>query len=343
MRFRALDGGPPDPAVYPALLGMLGTVTPTVQALPPDTALADVRGALRYFGRDAAGLAALIRVRALALYGVDCVIGAAANPMLARMAAREAGPGRTVLVPEDPGSVREFLLRKPASALDGIGPKAARALCSYGLDSVGRIAAAPLGTLQRILGARAGREAYERAHGIDRTPVVPGATTRSLGAERSFGHDELDPGAQRRALLSLTEELGARLRAQGQVCRSLSLTVRCADRTALTRDRVLPEPTAHSAALTGAAYAMHTALGLQRARVRLLALRAEGLAPADRAVHQLSFDPEDDKARRIEAVADRARARFGPAAVTRGTLAAGPAGRAGRAGRTGDRADGRAA
>ncbi|MEV8535017.1 hypothetical protein [Streptomyces sp. NPDC051211] len=322
LRFRRIDGEPLDAGSYAGLLGLLGALTPVVQALPPDGALADLRGALRYFGRDAAGLAALIRVRALALYGADCVIGAAGNPMLARMAAREAAPGRTLLVPDEPAAVREFLGRKPAAALDGVGQKAARTLCSYGLDSVGRIAAAPLGTLQRILGARAGREVHERAHGIDRTPVVPGAAARSLGVERSFDRDELDPVHQRRALLSLTEELGARLRAQGQVCRSLSLTVRCADRTSLTRDRVLPEPTAHSAALTATAYGIHGALGLQRARVRALALRAEGLTPAERAAHQLSFDPEDDKARRIEAVADRLRARFGPAAVTRGTLAA---------------------
>ncbi|MFG2297412.1 hypothetical protein [Streptomyces sp. NPDC048603] len=322
MRFRALDGGPLDAAAYGGLLGMVGEVTPLVQALPPDAALADVRGAFRYFGRDAAGLAAVIRVRALALYGVDCVIGAAGNPMLARMAARAATPGRTLVVPDEPAAVREFLAPRPAVALDGIGPKAARALASYGLDSVGRISGVPLATLQRILGVRAGREAYERAHGIDRTPVVPGAAERSLGAERTFGLDELDPAEQRRALLSLTEELGLRLRARGEVCRSLSLTVRCADRTSLTRDRVLREPTAHSAALTATAYGIHAALGLQRARVRALALRAEGLVPAERAAHQLSLDPEDDRARRIEAVADRLRARFGPAAVTRGTLAA---------------------
>ncbi|MEV7615638.1 hypothetical protein [Streptomyces sp. NPDC089799] len=322
LRFRPLDGSPLGTAAYAGLLGTIGEVTPAVQALPPDGALADVRGAFRYFGRDAAGLAAVIRVRALALYGVDCVIGAAGNPMLARMAAREAAPGRTLVLPDDPAAVREFLAPRPAVALDGIGPKAARTLASYGLDSVGRIAGVPLATLQRILGTRAGREAYDRARGIDRTPVVPGAAERSLSAERAFGHDELDPAEQRRALLSLTEELGVRLRDRGQVCRSLSLTVRCADRTGLTRDRVLGEPTAHSAALTATAYGIHAALGLQRARVRALTLRAEGLVAAERAAHQLSLDPEDDKARRIEAVADRLRARFGPAAVTRGTLAA---------------------
>ncbi|MFD3699290.1 hypothetical protein ACFWUZ_24680 [Streptomyces sp. NPDC058646] len=320
------DGGPLGAEQYAGVLALLGGLTPAVQALPPETALAEVRGALRYFGCDAARLAAVVRVRALALYGVDCTVGVAGNPMLARAAARTARPGGTLVVPDEPAAVREFLARRPVGALDGVGPKAARTLCSYGLDSVGKVAAAPPAALRRILGARLGREVHERALGIDRTPVQPGAAARSIAAERPFDRDELDPVQHRRALLSLTEELGARLRTPGsgpgQVCRALSLTVRCADRTTLTRTRTLPEPTAHSAALTATAYALYAGLGLQRARVRALSLRAEDLTAADRAVRQLSFDPEDEKARRLEAVTDRVRARFGPHVIARGTLAA---------------------
>lgn len=307
-------------AVLPALLRTVESVTPLVQALPPDTALADIRGAHRYFGRDAAELAALVRVRALALHGVECATGVGPTPLVARMAAREAAYGATVTVTED--GLAGYLARKPVAALPGVGAASARTLCSYGLDSVDRVAAAPLGTLQRILGARAGREIHTRAHGIDPTPVTPNALARSIGAHHPFDRDELDPLRHRRALLALTGELGARLRAEEQVCASLHLTVRYADRSTTTRGRTLPEASAHSAALTRTAYALYEALGLQRARVRGLALRAEGLSPAAHAAHQLTFDPADDKARRIEAAADRARRRFGPDAVVPGTLAA---------------------
>lgn len=157
---------------------------------------------------------------------------------------------------------------------------------------------------------------------MDRGRVVPNGVSRSLATERPFTRDELDPDRHRRALLSAAEELGSRLRALDKVCRTLTLTVRYADRTATTRSRTLGEPTAHSAALTRAAYDMYEALGLQRARVRSISLRAEGLDPAEQASHQLTFDPTDDKLRRIEEAADRARARFGPLAVLPGTLAA---------------------
>ncbi|MFE2213875.1 hypothetical protein ACFW93_18185 [Streptomyces canus] len=307
-------------AALPELLGLLEEFTPVVEALPPDRALADLRGAERYFKRDAVELASVIRVRALALHGVDCAIGAGPGPMLARMALKDALPGVTCAVPGD--AVADFLAVRPVAALPGVGGATARILCEYGLDTLGRVAAAPLSTLQRLVGAKAGRELHEKANGVDRGRVVPNGVSRSLATERPFTRDELDPDRHRRALLSAAEELGSRLRALDKVCRTLTLTVRYADRTATTRSRTLGEPTAHSAALTRAAYDMYEALGLQRARVRSTSLRAEGLDPAEQASHQLTFDPTDDKLRRIEEAADRARARFGPLAVLPGTLAA---------------------
>ncbi|MGW1161088.1 DNA polymerase Y family protein [Streptomyces sp. NPDC002519] len=321
-------------AALPGLLGLLEEFTPVVEALPPDGALADLRGAERYFGRDAAELAALIRVRALAHHGVDCAIGAGPGPMLARMALREAAPGAVRVVPEAPGAVREFLGGLPVRTLPGVGGVTARTLCEYGLDTVGKVAAAPLSTVQRLVGVRAGRELHEKANGVDRGRVVPNAVslphsrlrssggTPTLAAERPFTRDELDPDRHRRALLSAAEELGARLRGLDRVSRTLTLTVRYADRSSTTRSRTLAEPTAHSAALTAEAYRMYEALGLQRARVRVIALRAEGLSPAEQAAHQLTFDPVDEKVRRLEEVADRARAKFGPRAVMPGALAA---------------------
>ncbi|WP_439145265.1 DNA polymerase Y family protein [Streptantibioticus silvisoli] len=308
------------PAAFDVLLSVLRDITPVVEALPPDAALADVTGSTRYFGRDAAGLGALIRVRALARYDVDCTVGVAANPLLARMAAHDGPPGAVRAVGGGPGEAAAFLDGKPVGALHGVGPKTARTLCDYGLDTVDRLAAAPLPTVQRLLGARLGRLLRDRAHGADPTPVSPNAPARSVGADHRFDRPELDPGRRHRALLALAAELGLRLRADDQVARGLTLTVRYADRSATTRTRALPEPTAHTPALATAAYALHDALRLQRARVTAVALRAEDLTGAAGTGRQLTFDPRAENIRRAESVTDRIAARWpgllvGPASL----------------------------
>ncbi|MFB7897109.1 hypothetical protein ACFC1B_12305 [Streptomyces xiamenensis] len=302
---------------YPGLLDLLHGISPIVQALPPDAALVDVSGARRYFGREAVSLAELIRVRALALHGVDVTIGVARNPLLARMAGQQGG-GRGVHEVTDAGA---FLDPLPPTALHGIGAATARALDGYGLDTIGRVNAAPAATLQRILGAAPARRLRELARGVDPTPVTPAAPPRSLRADHRFPHDELDPARRHGALLALADDLGYRLRGSGQTARTLTLTVRYADRSTTTRSRTLPEPTAHTPVLAAAAHALHDVLGLQRARVRTVSLRADDLADADRAHQQLTLDPRDERRRAAEAAGDRARRRFGAAAV-------GPAGAA---------------
>jgi DNA polymerase-4 len=49
--------------------------------------------------------------------------------------------------------------------------------------------------------------------------------------------------------------------------------------------------------------------------VRAVSLRAEELTAAERVTRQLTLDPADDTSRRVEAVIDQARARFGSSVI----------------------------
>ncbi|MFP3991128.1 helix-hairpin-helix domain-containing protein, partial [Streptomyces sp. E11-3] len=171
VHFTTATGAPPGERRYPTLLALLADITPTVQALPPDAALADVGGSLRYFHRTATDLAALLRARALAHHGVDATVGVASSVLLARIAAYDGPPGAVRTAPTAPDAVAAYLAHRPVAALPGIGPATARTLCHYGLDSVGRLAAAGPTTLQRILGAPTARRVRKLARGIDPTPV----------------------------------------------------------------------------------------------------------------------------------------------------------------------------
>ncbi|MFD8819866.1 ImpB/MucB/SamB family protein, partial [Streptomyces sp. NPDC059627] len=306
-------------AQYADIIELVSGITPHVQALPPNAVQLDLTSALRYFDLSPYDVVQLAKLRLKALYGIDCSAGLAGNRMLAAMAADASAPGDTTWVPAD--RVTDWLYPRPITVLPGVGRATATTLTRYGLHTIGQLTDLPPATLQRLLGTAQARLLAERARGHDPRPVVPAEPAEHLVADLVLERDCLDPAQQHRAVLGLAEQVGVRLRGECRVAGRLTLTMRYADRSSTTRTRPLPEPTNHSPALAAAALGLLASLGLQRARVRVCAIRADGLLSADSAYRQLSLDPVDARAHAAEAAADRARRRFGPEAVRPAALA----------------------
>ncbi|MET7728627.1 DNA polymerase Y family protein [Streptomyces mirabilis] len=310
-----------DPALLDQLLTLIEDFTPVWQPLPPDTVDVDLTGSLTYFDDNPQHIAQMIQIRALALYGVRTTIGGGNTVQLATMAAAATAPGRVTIVAPTDAAIAAFLRPRRVADLPGIGPATAKTLARYGISTIGELASTPATVLTRILGSAAGRQLHARARGDDPRPVTRTALVRSTSTSHAFARDELDAGEHRRALLGLADELGLRLRTKGEVCRSLTLTVRYTDGSITTRSRALTEASHHSPVLAAAARDLYANLGLQRARVTQIAVRAEQLAAADGAHHQLQLGDTDDKAHRLEVVTDAARSRFGTHVIKPATLA----------------------
>lgn len=300
---------------YHELFTVLGDITPVVQALPPDSALLQLAGAIRHFGQSPAQLADLLQTRLAARYGLLTSGGIGPNPMLATMAAGITTPGTVTVLSDDPVEQTGFLWNRPVRELPGIGPALERSLAKYGIERVGDLADLPMTTVQRIAGASTGRLIHERANGTDRRTVTPAGPPATITSSHRFDHDVLDHDQIRRALLAAATDLGTRLRAAGQTTRTVELQVTYADRSASTRSRNLREPTAHTPAIRDALYSAFASLGLQRARIRAVTARTGNLAATTGAAVQLTFDRPTENQRALEPVIDRARARFGVGAV----------------------------
>jgi DNA polymerase-4 len=305
---------------YRQLLALIEGTTPVVQALPPAAVVANVAGAVRYFAATPYELAQRIRLQAAALLGIDVRIGVAATWSLAAMASARTGHGGIRLIADTPQAVAGFLNPLPVDALYGIGPQQAGSLSRFGLHTIGALADTPLATVQRILGGRAGRTLHDRARGIDPRPVIPAGLPASITEQRLLDHDVLDPDRLRTELLDAAVAVGDRLRRRHQVARSLTVGVAFADGSRIERSRTLREATAHTADLRTVATSMFNALGLQRARVRGLTLRAEQLADAAGAPQQITLDHARENQLRLEPVIDNLNARFGQHAVVPASL-----------------------
>jgi DNA polymerase-4 len=306
----------PDHAAYArvsaGVMEIFRGVTPLVEPLSLDEAFLDVAGAVRRLG-SAAGIGELVRARVHDEQGITCSVGVATTKFVAKLASTRAKPDGLLVVPRD--HVIEFLHPLPVGALWGVGQKTEEQLTRLGLRTVGDLARIPVATLERALGPAAGRHLSELSWGRDPRSVEAHEPDKSIGAEETFGTDVDDPDVVRRELLRLSERVGARMRSQAYKGRTVSIKVRFADFTTITRSRTLRDPTDVTREVYATALSLYEALGLDRARLRLVGVRVEGLVDAAQAEEQLVLGAPERGWRDADAAVDRAARRFGRGAV----------------------------
>jgi DNA polymerase-4 len=141
-----------------------------------------------------------------------------------------------------------------------------------------------------------------------------------MGADETFGRDVDDRDVVVRELLRLSARVTVRMRSAGVAGRTVTLKVRFADFTTLTRSRTLPEATDVTVEVHGTATRLFDALGLQRARLRLVGVRVEGLVPRASVHRQLVLGERERGWADADRAVDRATRRFGTAAVRPASL-----------------------
>jgi DNA polymerase IV len=303
--------------VSEGVMAIFGSITTAVEPLSLDEAFLDISGAIRQFGPPTA-IAELLRARVHDEQGITCSVGGAPNKFVAKVASAHAKPDGMLLIPSD--SIVAFLHPLPVGALWGVGPRTEEQLHSLGVRTVADVAHLPRPVLRRALGPAAGDHLAELAWGRDSRQVSSATPDRSIGSEHTFAGDVDDPEVISRQLLGLSDAVAARLRAAGWVGRTVSIKVRFADFTTLTRSRTLPEATDVGRDIYAVAADLYQALNLQRARLRLVGVRVEKLRQAQDVSHQIALDEPDAGWREAETAVDRAVARFGRGVVRPASL-----------------------
>ncbi len=321
--------------VSTAVMENFRRVTPLVEAISLDEAFLDVAGSTRRLGSPLQ-IAEQLRATIHDEQGITCSVGLATSVSVAKLASRRAKPDGVVMVAPD--EITSFLHPLDVGELYGVGEKTQAMLHRLGLVTVGDVAHTPLRTLQRAVGNHLGGHLHELAWGADRREIVPrsaavpstgsghrfghgdGDPDKSMGAQETFGRDTDDREVITRELLRLSAKVSGRMRAASVAGRTVSITVRFADFTTITRARTLPEATDVTQEVYRAATRLYDALGLQRARIRLVGVRVEGLMPRARVHHQLALGERAHGWAEADRAVDRATRRFGSAAVRPASL-----------------------
>src|SRR4029079_5537112 len=173
---------------------------------------------------------------------------------------------------------------------------------------IGDLARTPRTVLDRLLGDASATHLTQLAHGVDDRDVIPYEAPKSVGHEETFERDLDDTDEILRELLHLSGRVAARLREDGYRARTVTLKVRLANFTTLTRSRTLPDATDVGADLYHVVGELYRALPGERRGLGLRGVQASGVIPAG--AEQLAMlHPE--RWGDVERAIDRIELRFG--------------------------------
>src|SRR5258705_236386 len=239
-------------AVSQQVMAILRSSTPLVEPLSLDEAYLDVTDNL--WGEPLASsvakkLKALIREQ----LNLSASAGVAPNKFLAKIASGWKKPdGLTVIAPE---RVEEFLRELPVEALSGVGPVTAKKLRAIGIERLLDVRAAEDERLHGAVGSLA-RWLKPLSPGEDPPPVEPDQRRKSLSDENTYEKDLTDLEQIRRAIERIARHTAEGLERRKLRARTVTIKVRYADFTTVTRSHTVPAPTCDAAEIAARALAL---------------------------------------------------------------------------------------
>jgi DNA polymerase-4 len=300
------------------VMAIFNSFTPLVEPISLDEAFLDVTGAQKLFG-DGREIAAKIRAQVEQEEGITCSVGIAQSKFIAKLASQHCKPNGMLEIKSD--RILEFLHPLPVRALWGVGPKTAESLDRLGLHTVADIANTPRSTLVRALGDATGESLYELAWGRDYRNVIPDEPEKSIGNEETFARDIDSPEEILAEFLRMAEKATARLRERGLFAKTVTMKIKFADFTTLSRAKTLSVGIDGTHETYEIVKKLYLALNNEGARIRLVGVSLSNLL--DEAPVQLELGARERGWRDADTAIDKAKARFGRGSVRPGRLITG--------------------
>jgi len=289
------------------VMAIFEDVTPYVEPISLDEAFLDVTGAKKLLG-SGREIADLIRKRVQSEQGITCSVGISHNKFIAKIASAHCKPNGVLEI--DPDKVLDFLHPLAASEIWGVGPKTNEQLAKLGLVTVGDIANTPRGTLIRTLGQASGSSLYELAWGRDYRDVITEQSEKSISASETFDTDLDDQESILKEILRLTEKSSERMRAKGYAANTISIKVRFADFSTITRSKTLDLPITTTQEIFEVAKNLYLALKLNNAFIRLVGISLDSLV-ANEGIQQMALGQRSTGWRQADKAVDLIKAKFG--------------------------------
>ena len=186
--------------------------------------LFDLTGMDRFFG--CFKLAHELRQRIIQESGLNISMGLSQNKTVSKIATGEAKPNNEKQIPL--GEEKSFLSPLSVRKIPMIGEKTSQTLYNMGVKKVHTLQQMPAQLLEATFGKN-GKMIWEKANGIDLSPVVPYSEAKSISSENTFEEDTIDTRLLEATLIAMTEQLSTKLRQKGQLTACVTVKIRYSD------------------------------------------------------------------------------------------------------------------
>jgi DNA polymerase-4 len=292
---------------------MMQALTPLVEPVSIDEAYLDLSGTQALHGAAPAISLMRLQKRVEQELGLGISIGLASNKFLAKTASEADKPRGFFVLSID--EAPEYLADKSVRVIGGVGAQFEKKLNSDGIRTVGDVQKIDIKTLVRRYG-EGGLWLHNCAFGRHERKVDPAGERKSVSAETTFNEDISDPRTLEDILWRLSERTADRAKDSGVEGRVVTLKLKSHDFRTITRRVSLGEATQLAQVIFRAAKPM-LAREATGQRFRLLGVGISDLVDAKGDALDLA-DPQSLKRAKAERAADKAREKFGDAAVMTG-------------------------
>ena len=298
-----------------AIKAMMLDLTPAIEPLSLDEAFMDLRGTERLHGAPPAVMLARLIKRMRSEVGLTGSIGLSHNKFLAKVASDLDKPHGYYVIGE--AETADFLAGKPVRMIWGVGPAAQASLEKVGIRTFDDLLRWDKSDLVARFGGT-GERLYHIARGEDFRRVSAHAPMKSISKETTFHDDTSDLEILDGHIWRLSEQVADRAKAKELAGRVVTLKLKRANFTQITRRISLRDPTQMTDRVYREARALFDTVADQ-GPFRLIGTGLSDLCKADGA--DLSgdlLDPDAVKRGKAERATDSIRARFGSDAIMKG-------------------------
>ncbi len=227
----------------------------------------DLTGMDRYFGSYKWALH--LKDRITRETGLPISFGLSNSKMMAKIATSFGKPNGSFQVPR--GTEKEFLAPMKVGKIPFIGESACKALAELGVDTVADLAACDPARLEKRFG-KLGPIMWRKANAIDESPVIPWHDAKSVSVERTFHQNTTDTVYLRNLIAAMVEKLSFELREDQKLAGCVTVKVRYADFTTVSKQAMIPL-SASDHVFTKQAHELFDQLYQRDREVRLLGVR----------------------------------------------------------------------